>query len=48
MNAYSDGIAEAGKGCMDVLAFGDDFAGQTGMVLSPRKMARYAESLLAK
>lgn len=37
MERWYQKIAEAGRGSIDVLAFGDDFAGQNGMLLDPRK-----------
>jgi uroporphyrinogen decarboxylase len=41
LEAWYRGIAEAGQGHVDVLAYGDDFAGQIGMLLAPRKWREY-------
>ena len=41
MEAWYRGIAEAGQGLVDVLAFGDDFAGQNGMLIGPNKWRQY-------
>ena len=35
------GIARAAEGHVDILAFGDDFAGQTGMLMHPGKWRAY-------
>ncbi len=41
LEAWYRGIARAGEGCVDILAFGDDFSGQSGILLNPRKWREY-------
>jgi uroporphyrinogen decarboxylase len=41
LEEYYRRIAVAGQGFVDVLAFGDDFAGQEGLLLSPRRWREY-------
>jgi uroporphyrinogen decarboxylase len=39
--AYYEAMAQAGRGVIDILAFGDDFASQTGMMFSPEQWRCY-------
>jgi uroporphyrinogen decarboxylase len=48
LEEWYEGIGEAGQGYVDILAFGDDFAGQTGMLLSPRKWREYFKDSWAR
>ena len=48
LEAWYRGIGEAGQGYVDVLAYGDDFAGQTGTLLSPRKWREYFKDSWAR
>ncbi|GEM_PF-300794 len=41
MEQYYRRIAQAGRGHIDAIAMGDDFAGQRGMLLHPRKWREY-------
>jgi uroporphyrinogen decarboxylase len=42
--SYYEGIAKAGEGYIDILAFGDDFASQRGMMFSPQQWRDYFKS----
>ncbi len=41
LEEYYRRVADAGRGYLDFLAFGDDFAGQGGMLISPRRWREY-------
>ena len=48
MEAWYRGIADAGQGHVDILAYGDDFAGQNGMLISPGKWRAYFKDSWAR
>lgn len=46
--AFAERLLEATRGLVDVFYFGDDFAGQTGMLISPDHWRRYLKPSYAR